>query len=110
MKKPKPLAERLTKTILKQLYERKVTNLQIAERLGVSETYLSRTVASIQGKKPGETAPRRTAASKIFNARLETRRTLAKRVVKGQLTTEKAAAQANCSLRTMQRYVASYTQ
>lgn len=107
---PKPLRERLTQALLKKLYERKLTNAEAAEQLGVSETYLSRTVAAIQEKVPGKSMVARAAASKLFKARRQTRETLAKQVKTGSLTLAKAAERASCSERTMQRFVARYVE
>lgn len=107
-KQPKPLRDRLNKALLNQLQKRKITNAEAAASLGVSETYLSRVVAAMQDKVPGKTAAVRAAAKKIYKARTETRSQLAKKVLKGRLTVEEAAEQANCSARTMFRYVAAY--
>ena len=110
MQKPKPLRERLTKAMLNDLYERKVTNRVAADIMGVSETHLSRVVASIQGKTPGVTTQVRQAARKITKTRIEVRRQLAKKVNKGRMTIAEAAKQADCSERTIFRYVAQYRQ
>lgn len=106
--KDKPLVERLNDVLLAQLRERKVTNKAAAEALGVSEFYLSRTVARLQPKKPGETPKQRNARSKLFKARTDTRATLAKMVNKGELTLAQACKRANCSERTMYRWCAKY--
>lgn len=110
MKPKKPLAERLTQTMLKQLRTRKLTNAEAAEQLGVSETYLSRTVAAIQEKEPGKTTAARNASHKLYVTRRQTRETLAKKVLakRQPITLAEAAKQANCSQRTMMRYVAAY--
>jgi AraC-like DNA-binding protein len=108
MKPTKPLAKRLTKRTLAQLQARKITNAQAAEQLGVSETYLSRTVAALQDKVPGTSMQKRSAAAKLYKTRQEQRDILAKRVNKGKLTIAAAAEQAGCSERTMFRYVAKY--
>lgn len=108
MRKLKPLAERLSKTMLQRLYDRKITNAQAADALGVSETHLSRTVAAIQGKVPGVNAAVRAAATKLHHARRTTRTELAKKVLADQLTIAQAAKRAKVSERTMFRYVALY--
>lgn len=108
MKKPKPLIQRLTPTLLKQLQQRKVTNSEAADKLGVSHTYLSRVVSALQKKEPGKTIAHRKAASEIYGTRRQFREKLAKAVLAGRKTTPEAAAEAQCSERTMFRYVASY--
>lgn len=105
----KPLKDRLTKAVLQKLHDRKMTNKEAADLYGVSETYMSRTVASLQDKRPGETTSARKAASKLFAARRQTREQLAKKVKNGELGLAAAATRANCSERTMARYVAAYT-
>ncbi len=107
-KPQKPLEQRLTKKLLHALQTRKITNREAAEQLGVSETYLSRKVAAIQSKVPGETQPVREAAHKLFQTRRQFRERLAKKVLKSSMTVTQAAAEANCSERTMFRYVAAY--
>lgn len=108
MAQPKPLIKRLTKPLLLKLQRRKMTNAEAAAELGVSEPYLSRTVAAIQQKEPGKTTAARKAASKIAAARRQHREQLAKEVKNGKLDVDAAARSANCSTRTMQRYVAAY--
>lgn len=108
-KKPqKPLKDRLTKALLEKLRTRKITNAQAAADLGVCETYLSRTVAAIQEKEPGETMLARQQATELAAERRHHRERLAKQVKNGEITPEKAAVAAKCSLRTMARYVAAY--
>jgi len=102
------LEKRLTPRILKDLETRKRSNKEVAEELGVSETYLSRMVAARQAKEPGMTPLLREAASKIYKARKQTREMLAKKVNKGHITLELAAKEAGCSVRTMYRYCAKF--
>jgi predicted transcriptional regulator len=94
--------------MLEKLRTRKMTNAQAADALGVSETYLSRTVAAMQEKVPGKVAQARAAAAKLAQARRRTREDLAKQVKAGELDVGTAAERAACSLRTMSRYVAAY--
>ena len=108
MKKPKPLIDRLTASTLAKLRTRKMTNAEAAILYEVSETYMSRIVASIQDKEPAHDFAARKAASKIFKARMETRAMLAKQVNKGEITLAKAMKQANCTERTIRRYMALY--
>jgi transposase len=107
-KQPKPLKDRLTKTLLEKLRLRKLTNAEAAEQLGVSESYLSRTVATIQRKEPGKTLAARKAAHALAVQRRQHRERLAKEVKNGVLDVDAAAARAKCSVRTMSRYVAAY--
>lgn len=104
----KPLIDRLTPSLLKKLQSRKITNSEAANSLNVSETYLSRVVATLQTKEPGKTRIEREAAKTLFKARLNTRALLAKEVIKGTKTLAKACKSANCSERTMLRWVAKY--
>jgi predicted DNA-binding transcriptional regulator YafY len=93
---------------LSDLQKRKTTNAQAAELLGVSETYLSRKVAAMQAKVPGTALQKRAAASTLYNTRRVFREQLAKKAAKGKMTVAEAAAEAECSERTMFRYVARY--
>lgn len=108
MKQPKPLVDRLTPTMLERLRTRKIKNKDAAERLGVCETYLSRVVSSMQEKEPGQTTQQRSEASLLANERRHHRERLAKEVKNGQLDVAQAAERANCSERTIMRYVAAY--
>jgi hypothetical protein len=105
----KPLAKRLNATLRKQLADRKVTNAVAAAALGVSETYLSRTVAALGVEKaPGKTTAHRNARHELAAARNAHRASLAKTVNKGNMTIEAAAKAANCSVRTMFRWCEKY--
>jgi len=104
----KPLIERLGKRLLEQLRVRKITNREAAEKLGVSEGYLCRVVSTLQSKEPSVAAQERKAASDLAKTRRQLREQLAKKVLRNQMTLEKAAKEAGCSLRTMHRYVAAY--
>lgn len=108
MAQPKPLKDRLTVPLLEKLRTRKLTNAEVAGKLGVSETYLSRTVAALQDKVPGTTTKERAAKAKLAKARRQTRENYAVRVKNGELDTAAAATRAHCSERTMARYVAAY--
>ena len=108
MKKPKPLIERLNQRILKQLQTRKITNREAADQLGVSETYLSRTVAAIQTKEPGKSVELRKANAELAKIRKTFRIKLAKEVLKGRKLHDDAATEAGCSVRTIFRYVERY--
>lgn len=108
MAQPKPLIERLTPTLLERLRTRKVTNAQAAEKLGVTVSYLSRVVAALQRKEPGKTVQHRKAAHALVTQRRQHRERLAKEVKNGNLDVHAAAERANCSVRTMSRYVEAY--
>jgi transposase len=108
MAQPKPLKDRLTKALLDKLRRRKMLNSEAAAQLGVSESYLSRTVATMQEKEPGQTSTARKQAAELAQQRRQHRERLAKEVKNGDLDVNAAAQRANCSERTMQRYVAAY--
>lgn len=108
MNQPKPLRDRLTKDILNRLRTRKLSNREAAEMFSVSEAYLSRTVAAIQSKEPGKTTAHRAAAHKLAVARRQTREMYARQVKNGELDIRTAAKRANCSERTMSRFVEAY--
>lgn len=105
----KPLVERLNPKLRAQLRDRKVTNEAAAEALGVSATYLSRTLSELgEEKAKGATTAHREARSELNAVREKHRSVLAKKVNKGEMTIEKAAKDANCSVRTMFRWCAKY--
>jgi AraC-like DNA-binding protein len=105
----KPLIERLNPKLLEQLRSRKVTNAAAAEALGVHETYLSRVLRDMgETKTKGVTTEHREARAKLTHARQQTRDMLAKRVNKGEITVQKAAKDAACSVRTMFRHCAKF--
>lgn len=108
MKPTKPLKDRLGKRLLEQLRTRKITNKQAAEQLGVSESYLSRTVAALQEKEPGQSVIERKANSELAKTRRQFRTKLAKEVLRKRKSCEQAASEAGCSVRTMFRYVEKY--
>lgn len=104
----KPLSERISKRMLEQLRTRKLSNAQAAAQLGISETYLSRTVAALQEKEPGQTTKARKAAAMLRETRTSIRQNLAKAVLKGTITVAQAAKRAGCNERTIYRYMAEY--
>lgn len=108
MKNAKPLIERLSPSLLEKLRTRKLTNAQAAEKLQVSESYLSRTVAALQTKVPGPTVQVRKANSDLTKTRRNFRVTLAKQVLNGRKSVTLAAKEAGCSVRTMFRYIERY--
>lgn len=109
MPKSSKLADRLKISDLKALAARKVTNLEIAEKYRVSETYLSRVMVGLGWEKePGTTGPAREAARKLFRARIEFRDKLAKEIIAGTRRFETACKMAGCTPRTMFRHVSKY--
>lgn len=104
----KPLIERIPKRMLKALAARRMKNAEAAETLGVSETYLSRVVATLQEKAPGKSTANRQAASKLYRTRIEFRDKLAKQVMYQRMTLTQACKEAKCTERTMFRHVAKY--
>lgn len=99
----------LNAKLLKQLRDRKVTNEAAAAALGVHPTYLSRILCDRgEEKTKGKTAAHREARTKLVEARNSTRAMLARKVNAGGMTIEKAAKDANCSVRTMFRWCAEY--
>lgn len=109
MAQPKPLKKRLTQADLKRLRERKMTNLEAAQKYGVSESYLSRTVAAIQQKQRGKVVLAREGLSILYATRQKMRILQAQRAKAGTISVAQAATNANCSERTMRRYIENYT-
>lgn len=109
MAQPKPLRDRLTQHMLERLRTRKMTNEEAADKLGVSVTYLSRIVATMQTKERGQTMLEREAVSKLAAERRHHRERMAKEVKNGNLDVATAAKRAKCSERTIKRFVAAYT-
>lgn len=105
----KPLVDRLNAKLLKQLRERKVTNTAAAEALGVHETYLSRILKELgEEKTKGVTMAHREARAMLAQTREQYRAQLAKKVNRKEMTPEKAAKEAKCTVRTMFRWMAKY--
>jgi AraC-like DNA-binding protein len=103
------LVDCLNATLRKQLRERKVTNEAAAEALGVHPTYLSRILKDMgEEKVKGATMAHREARNELVAARNKHRAELAKKVNRQEITIEKAAKDANCSVRTMFRWCAEY--
>jgi|EndMetStandDraft_7_1072992.scaffolds.fasta_scaffold197306_2 hypothetical protein len=92
----------LTKKQLKDLAARKITKRALAAQLGVSETYLVRCTPALP---PGKTQIQRRANSVFYEARREFRTKMAKQVMSRRRSLESAAKEANCSTRTMYRYI-----
>lgn len=103
--KPKPLKERLTPALVKALEDRTMTNAQVAALLDVHPSYLSTVFNTISRKKRGGTREAREWMHELVQARREMRIREAKKVAAGKKTLEKAAKDANCSERTIRRYI-----
>lgn len=103
----KTLREKLESTpkLLNALKNRTLTNAEVADTLGVNESYLSTVFNQITRKKRGEVALQREADHALAESRRQLRIREAKKVSAGKKTLEKAAEAANCSTRTMRRYV-----
>lgn len=100
-----PLRERLTPELIKALEDRALTNEEVARRLSVNASYLSSVFNTISRKKPGEVRQARLEMRKLVEMRRQLRIREAKKVLRGTKTLDKAARAANCSERTMRRYV-----
>jgi AraC-like DNA-binding protein len=103
----KPLRERLTPQMIDDLKHRRVTDAQLAEQLGVNEKYLNYVFNSVlkQRRIRGKVSEKRENERKLVLARRQMRIKQAKKVLNGRISLEKAAKDANCSTRTMRRYV-----
>lgn len=91
----------IAKRDLAAIAARKMTKTALAERLGVSPTYLMRITPPLP---PGPVVLQRKANSKLAVSRKSHREKLATKIQAGK-SIEKAAAEANCSVRTMYRYL-----
>jgi AraC-like DNA-binding protein len=106
-KRTNTLAHKLTPDILDQLQSRSVKHQDIAEQLNVSPTHLSRTLAEQKFKRtPSPDVIERKKASLIYRARAENRQVIAQKVVNKTLDIKTAQEIANCSERTLRRYMA----
>lgn len=105
MSKIKPLRERLTPAILQALESRSRTNADVAKELGVHPNYLSAIFNQISARKPGEVNQARIWMQELVACRRELRQMAAQRVVDGRVSSSEAAAEVNCSERTIRRYV-----
>lgn len=102
-----PRAERLVdrvKPYLTPLNNRETTIRAVAAQLGVSETYLSTVVKPLLERVESSTKYRQNR-SILKKTRSKYREFLAKQVEKGDISVETAAIEANCSIRTIYRYL-----
>lgn len=103
----KPLRERLTPQMLDDLKNRRVTDAALAKQLGVNPNYLNFVFNSVlkQHRIRGKESEKREKERELVQSRRQMRIKQAKRVLNGVISLEKAAKLANCSERTMRRYV-----
>ena len=101
MSKPQ-IKDLVTPELRDDLYHRRITTRALAARLGCSENRLSRL---FPGKAPGPVAQALREKRKLKEMRHEFRIRLALDVLEHGLTIRKAALQANCTERSMYRYV-----
>lgn len=101
------LIDKLTPAHAEGLANRTVKQKDLAKELKVTSTHLSRTLSE-QGYKrtPSPEVQRRKAASALASARLDNRQTIAEKVLSKTLNITTAAKLANCSERTLHRYIA----
>lgn len=95
----------ISKRDLAALHARRTTKTALAHKLGISPTYLMRITPPLP---LGPVVAQRKAQSKLATSRKAHRERLAIKVVAGK-SIEKAAVEANCSVRTMYRYVCRLT-
>ena len=101
------LADKLTPAMLKKLTNRSVRKKDLAEELGVTATHLSRTLTASNFKRvPAPDYARRKAAALLYRARGDNRLVIAQKVAAKTLDIETACTLAQCSERTMRRYLA----
>jgi transcriptional antiterminator len=104
------LVQKLTPEIIKSLQLRTVKQKDLAQQLQVSQTHLSRTLAELNYKRtPSPNVATRKKATLIFQARAENRQLIAQKVVEKSLDIAAAKEVANCSERTIRRYIAKLT-
>lgn len=107
----KSLRERLTPALLQALSTRQKTNKQVAKELGVHPVYLSTTYSRMVQEgaaKPREAGPvnqARLFMKELVQCRRMCRMEEARAYSEGRKTLAKAAEAANCSERTLRRYV-----
>lgn len=102
-----PLRERLTPEMIDDLKNRRVTDVQLAKQLDVNPNYLNYVFNSVIKEKRirGPVSEKREKERDLVESRRQMRIKQAKRVINGRISLEKAANLANCSVRTMRRYV-----
>lgn len=100
------LLDKLTLPVIAAMQDRTVKHKDLALRFGVTATHLSRTLTANNFKRtPSAEYAARKKATLIYQARAENRRALAKKIAEGGMSIEVASKIANCSTRTMHRYL-----
>ena len=92
----------IPKRDLAALLSRRLTKTALAKRLGISATYLSRITPKLP---PGPVRAQRAKTKQLSDMRKAVRTKLAKQVASGRRSLESAAKEANCSIRTIYRYM-----
>lgn len=92
----------ITKRDLASLAARRITKTALAAQLGISATQMSRITPKLP---PGPVRAQRAATAELFATRKAYRTKLARQVFNGRRSLEAAAEEANCSIRTMYRYL-----
>jgi hypothetical protein len=87
---------------LAALSARTLTKTKLAAQYKVSPTYISRITPRLP---PGPVAQKRKLTKILSDTRKAYRTKLAKQVIAGRRGLESAAREANCSIRTMYRYI-----
>jgi AraC-like DNA-binding protein len=101
--KTEPLVDRV-KPYLQRLNNREISIRAVAAELGVNPNYLGELLKPILDRIESTTKYRENR-SKLKESRAKYREFLAKRVENDEITLETAAICANCSIRTIYRYV-----
>lgn len=106
-KKYDTLVSKITPEVIKELKARKLKQTDLAKTLNVSQTHLSRTLATLNYKRtPSPEVIVRKQASTIYQARSENRQVIAQKVSDKTLDIKTAQEVAGCSERTLRRYIA----
>jgi hypothetical protein len=92
------------KPYIERLNNREVTILAVAAELGVNPNYLTKVLKPLLSRIESTTKYRKNR-SNLRESRRKYREFLAKRVKSGEITVETAAICANCSIRTIYRYL-----
>ena len=95
------------KPYLPALNARQTTLRDVAKELQISETYLCTVAKPLLQRVESSTEYRKKRANLKEN-RTKYREFLANRAQKGEITIETAAVWANCSIRTMYRYLRNF--
>lgn len=102
---PKPLKDRLSPPIVKALKERHMSNAEAAQKLDVNANYLSNVFNTIAKRNKGVVTAHREAMRDLVAARRAVRLREAEKVLNFSRKLSHAAKIANCSERTIRRYV-----